>query len=340
METADRTKRRARITLGLLLLALGAIIFRRPLAEALKLLLIAGVLALLLTPVCRLYERRLPIGLAAALSLLTAATVIFIALISFVAPLVNGLQRIYALIPGFMEKVGAMLEQAGGSLGLDALANSSLTGKAAEMLNRLLGGAAAKATGIFGAAADAAIAAVVSWYMLINRKQLALSAELILPYRQRPVILQGASEMRLEIMMYLRGQALIAICVGALSAIGLFLIGIPSAITLGFTTGLLNMIPYFGPFIATVPVWMIALTEGLVPAALAVGVLIAVQQIDGLILSPRIVGNATGFSPSMVMITIFAAGAVWGVIGMLAALPGLILIRTCVRVFVELGHND
>ena len=340
MITDARMKRNVRIMIGLVFLALGAILFRKPLFEALKLLVIAGILALLLRPLCNLYEKRLPTGIAAALSLITAGIIIAVALASVIAPFVNGLNRISAMIPGIIEKSGEMLDVASDRIGLGSIPDIQFTGKAAETLNKVLSGAVSKASGMFGTIADIAIAAVIAWYMLINRRQLALRAELMIPSAKRHIILRNISEMRLEIMMYLRGQGIIAVCVGALSALGLLIVGIPSAVTLGLTTGLLNMIPYFGPFIAAVPVGIIALTDGLVPALISIGVLIAVQQIDGLILSPRIVGNATGFSPSMVMTAIFATGAVWGVVGMLAALPALILIRTCVRVFVELGHND
>jgi predicted PurR-regulated permease PerM len=99
------------------------------------------------------------------------------------------------------------------------------------------------------------------------------------------------------------------------------------------------MIPYLGPFIACIPVGAVALTQGFLSFALSIGVLIAVQQIDGLVLSPRIVGSSTGFAPAAVMISIFASGAVWGALGMLLALPCMILILTCGRVFVELRQN-
>lgn len=340
MEKYDLRKRRFAAAAGILLLALGLIFLFRPLAQAAKLLFISGALALLLSPLCGMLEKHMPPALAATVCLLAAAAVAVIAVLAVALPVINGARRIYELLPEITGALGALAEKTGGIPGIEGLSAPDLYKHAFGLLRGFMGGFASKAAGAFGAAADIVIAAVTAWYMLVSRARLALSAELVIPGRYRRRILPGISEMRLEIMMYLRGQAIIALCVGALAAVGLMLIGIPSAVPLGLMTGLLNMIPYFGPFIAAVPVGILALTEGFVPAALAVGALIAVQQIDGLILSPRIVGSATGFSPATVMISIFAAGAVWGVAGMLAALPLLILIRTCVRVFVELAHND
>lgn len=340
MELHARGRRYIRILAGAALAGLALFLLREVLLEAANLLIVAGALAVLLCPLCRIYEKKLPRPLAAALCLLTAAAVALVAITAIVIPLITGFSEIYSMLPAALERMQSVWADIAGRLGLSGMAAGSLSpdmfSKAGSFVGRIFTGAA----GFAGTAADLVIAAVVAWHMLVSREQLALRAELIIPSRHRQTVIRGASEALMETMMYLRGQAIIALCVGVLSAFGLFVVGIPSAIPLGLTAGLLNMIPYLGPVIACVPVGVIALTEGLLPTVFSIGVLIAVQQIDGLILSPRIVGSSTGFSPSTVMIAIFASGAVWGVLGMLVALPVMILIRTCVRVFVELGHSD
>ena len=204
---------------------------------------------------------------------------------------------------------------------------------------QVLKSAVSGAMGFAGTIADAAVACAAAWYMLTDRLRLMLGLELIVPSAIRKDVIAGVCEAKTELAMYLRGQSIIAFCVGILSAIGLWAIGIPDSIPLGLTAGILNMVPYLGPVIACIPVGALALTQGLMPLVLSIAVLIAVQQIDGLILSPRIVGSSTGFSPPVVLISIFSFGAVWGIAGMLAALPVMILIRTSVRVFVESRHN-
>lgn len=335
-----RGRRCIRIIVGAAFAGLALFLLRGVLAEAANMLIAAGTLAILLCPLCRLYEKKLPRPLAAFLCLLTAAAVCLGAVTAIAIPLIVGFSEIYSMLPATLEKIQARIADTAGMFGLTGLNTGALSpdifSKAGDVLRRVFTGAA----GFAGTAADLVIAAAVAWHMLVSRDQLALRAELIIPSGRRQIVIRGASEALMETMMYLRGQAIIALCVGVLSAFGLFIVGVPSAIPLGLTAGLLNMIPYLGPVIACVPVGVIALTEGILPTLLSVGVLIAVQQIDGLILSPRIVGSSTGFSPSTVMIAIFASGAVWGVPGMLVALPVMILIRTCVRVFVELGHSD
>jgi len=327
------------LSVGALLAALGLFLMRSLIFEAARLLLIAGGIALILSPICRLYEKAMPSAAAAALCLLTAIlAVIFIfsaiifplsgSIVSLITQLQNAMIAIYETAEKFLQKYN--LESY-----LNKLPAMAAEISPAKVVRKAFTGISSFA----GTAADIVVAIVVAWYIMIDRKKLVLKLELFIPSSVRQAVLSGASEARIEIMMYLRGQAIIAACVGILSAAGLFAIGIPGGIPLGLTAGILNMIPYLGPVIACIPAGAIALTQGIVPCLLAIGTLIAVQQIDGLILSPRIVGNSTGFSPSAVMVAIFASGAVWGVAGMLLALPVMILIRTCVRVFVELAHN-
>ena len=332
-------KRIILLSVGALLSALGLFFVRAIVLEALKLILIAGGIALILSPLCRLYEKIMPPATAAVLSLFSAILAFIFIISAILIPLTGSIISIITQIQETADSISATVISFLRRYGLERyiykLPFVSTEISPAYVIKRMLAGI----TGLAGTASDIAVAAVVSWYMLIDRKKIALNLELIIPFSIRHEVLAGASEARLEIMMYLRGQSIIAVCVGILSAAGLFIVGIPGGIPLGLAAGILNMIPYLGPIIACIPAGAIALTQGIIPCLLAIGTLIAVQQIDGLILSPRIVGNSTGFAPSIVLIAIFASGAVWGVAGMLLALPVMILIRTCVRVFVELTSS-
>ena len=74
-------------------------------------------------------------------------------------------------------------------------------------------------------------------------------------------------------------------------------------------------------------------------AAFAAVVLVVVQQLDGLLISPRVMGALTGLGPAAVLVGVFAGGCALGVPGMLLALPAMMVFRTCVRVFVQRDEN-
>jgi predicted PurR-regulated permease PerM len=109
---------------------------------------------------------------------------------------------------------------------------------------------------------------------------------------------------------------------------------------LGGIVGILNMVPYFGPFIGGVPAVLIALGDGWPKALWCLGALVLVQQLDSAIISPRIMGSLTGFSPAAVLIAIYAGATLGGIPGMLLALPAIMSIRTVFRVFVQQRENN
>jgi len=75
-------------------------------------------------------------------------------------------------------------------------------------------------------------------------------------------------------------------------------------------------------------------------AALTLFCLFLVQQIDGMVISPRVMGNITGFSPAVVLLAIFVGARIGSIGGMLFALPALMAVRTVYRVFVQRHENN
>ena len=143
-----------------------------------------------------------------------------------------------------------------------------------------------------------------------------------------------------QLRLYLRGQMTIALAVGTVAALAMTLLGLDGAPVLGLTVGVCNVIPYFGPFLGGIPAVIAALSISWQRALWTVGALFAVQQIDGLLISPRVMGGVTGFSPAVVLIALFAGARIGGVGAMLLTLPALMTFRTVYRVFVQLHEKN
>lgn len=127
---------------------------------------------------------------------------------------------------------------------------------------------------------------------------------------------------------FIRGQLLDALIVGILCSIGLFIIRLDFAVLIGMTAGISNVIPYFGPIIGSIPAVIVGLLSGSpVKALLALLVLIAVQQVDSTLISPRVVGDSVGLHPVFVMLSIIIGGAYFGLWGMLLAVPVAAIIK-------------
>jgi predicted PurR-regulated permease PerM len=121
---------------------------------------------------------------------------------------------------------------------------------------------------------------------------------------------------------FIRGQLLVGLIIGLISSIGLTIIGIDFAFLIGFTAGLANVIPYVGPIIGCIPAIIIGLLSPNPMMALwAVLLLFAVQQLDGAVISPKIVGDSMGLNPIFVIMAITIGGTIAGILGMLLSVP-------------------
>ena len=303
----------------------------------------AAALAFLLAPLCRRLEGALGAGLAASACLLGLLILLASlwwllapALIRPAADLISALPTALQALRALGEKLSAWLRE----VGLENARMPQLDmGGLGDGVLRFAAGTVSFAGGVANAVSQISMAAVLSAFLLIDRKNLLLRLELCVPLRLRATAVRMGAAAGREVRLYLRAQAMVSLAVGALSALGLWLAGVRSALALGLLVGLFNLIPYFGPVLGAVPALAAALTSGWQTAAFAAVVLVIVQQLDGLLISPRVMGALTGLGPAAVLVGVFAGGCALGVPGMLLALPAMMVFRTCVRVFVQRDEN-
>ena len=333
-------RRMLRIGLPAALIALAAFFMRRLLGEALTLILGAAAVAFLLEPLTRVYERRLARPRAALAAMGTVLGALAAALWLLLPSLIQEATLLARQLPESLKQVQSALASA--SAWLEAqlpgvrLPEPQLD---SAMLSSLAGGTLSVAGGVADFSCLVSLMFVLGYFFLCDRDRLLIRMELLVPRAVRPTAVRMGNAVCRELRLYLRGQGLIALAVGALAAVGLALIGLRSALVLGVIVGVLNMIPYFGPVLGGIPAVLAALGGGWKKAALTVFVLWAVQQADGMVISPRILGGVTGLSPAAVLIAIFVGSHVCGILGMLLALPVLMTFRTAYRIFVQRHEN-
>lgn len=134
---------------------------------------------------------------------------------------------------------------------------------------------------------------------------------------------------------YIIGKMLDSLIIGILCFIGLWALKAPYALLMSIIVGVTNMIPYFGPFIGGIPVVIITLFTSPV-TALWVGLFIlALQQLDGYIIGPYILGGSVGLSPFWIILAILIGGGLFGVLGMLICVPVMAVIRNQFNRFIS-----
>jgi predicted PurR-regulated permease PerM len=143
----------------------------------------------------------------------------------------------------------------------------------------------------------------------------------LLPIEQRPRALNIWHEIESKLGGFVRGQALAMLTVGAASAAGYALIGLPNAMALGVLAGVLEAVPLIGPALAAAPALLLALPLGGHTVLLVIGLAMLLQLIENNLLMPRIMQYAIGASALVNLLAVLAFGTLYGIVGILVAIP-------------------
>ena len=178
-------------------------------------------------------------------------------------------------------------------------------------------------TGTVGTLVGLLVIPVIAYYLLADFDQIkrVILGWVPRPYQQR-VAEQAAVVDRL-VSGFVRGQLLVCLLLGLLYGAGFAAIGVDLAIGIGFASGLLAIIPYFGGAFALGSASLLSLLEWGVDLhlALVVGWYLVVQTLEGFVLTPRIVGRSVGMHPVTVIVALLIGGDLLGFLGLMVAVP-------------------
>lgn len=164
-------------------------------------------------------------------------------------------------------------------------------------------------------------------FILLDYEHLRRGFRMVIPPRYRPMADRIGNDIKQSMNRYFRGQSLIALCAAVFYCIGFSIVGIPMAIVLGVTVGVLYLIPYF-QYVTLIPVAIICFIstlDGGDSFFLLFGkcllVYVVAQCICDYILTPKIMGKAMGLNPALILLSLSVWGTLLGIIGMIIALP-------------------
>ncbi len=328
------------IAAGVIVSTLLLYIVRSQVLLLLRLLLFAAVIAYLFFPLSQWLSKRFHLqrvwSIIGAFGL--AAAVLILALVLFLPPLLRQMRELIGMMPAFADRIRTQLQSVNALLAEKGVSRLSLPEinweSVLSSLPPLLGGTASFAGSLVSRFTEWTLAFMLGYYFLRDRERLLLHLELMVPSSFRRIALRMASAVHQEISTFLRGQLLISLIVAALSAVGLMLAGVRSSLALGLIVGIFNMIPYFGPLLGAIPAVIMALSQSISTALFAALALFAVQQIDSMIVSPRVMGALTGLHPGSVLLAITIGSSFAGILGMLLAIPFTLAIRAISRVWL------
>ncbi len=158
-------------------------------------------------------------------------------------------------------------------------------------------------------------------YLLLDGPRLIERAWEMVPRAYQPKLRTIAGELDVVLSGFIRGYLLVALLIALFSGTLLAILGMRFYVVLGFIAGLTNLIPYFGPFIGAIPALAVAAFDSLSMVLWVAGAYIVIQQVESLVLSPRIIGSRTGLHPLAVVASVMGGGAIAGIPGMILGVP-------------------
>ena len=190
------------------------------------------------------------------------------------------------------------------------------------------------------------IGIIVAIYLLASRKKFVRQAKLILYSVVKPrwadLIVSEVQYADKMFGGFINGKIMDSAIIGLLCYIVCVIVKFPSALLVSVIIGVTNVIPFFGPFIGAVPATLLILIQNPIKALWFVLFVLILQQIDGNIIGPKILGNTTGLSSFWVLFAILLFGGLWGFVGMIIGVPLFAVIYDVIKklVFHGLRRNE
>jgi predicted PurR-regulated permease PerM len=182
-----------------------------------------------------------------------------------------------------------------------------------------------------GAAANIIVVLVVGIY-LASRPDLYRTGLLkLFPRKRRRETDETLTAIARALRLWLLGQLAAMALVGCLTGVGLWLLGVPSALALGFLAGMAEFIPFVGPILSAVPAVLVALSQDATMALWVVGLYLLVQQIEGNVITPLVQQHAVDLPPAITLLAILAFGVLFGSLGVILATPLAVVVLVAIK---------
>ena len=208
-------------------------------------------------------------------------------------------------------------------------------------MQNILSGAAIGVLSVVTWAKNLVIGIIVAVYMLASRKRFVQQAKLVLYSVFKPVwagrIIEEIQYADKMFGGFINGKIMDSAIIGVLCYIGCLIFKFPSALLVSVIIGVTNVIPFFGPFIGAIPATLLILIQNPIKALWFVLFVLVLQQLDGNIIGPKILGNTTGLSSFWVLFAILLFGGLWGFVGMIVGVPLFAVIYDVIKKLVIHG---
>ena len=323
-----------------------------------------GVIAYLLRPMCNWYsagfgsmlkEKRdkLAEAMAITCSMLTGLLVVYLLIIMIAPQLYFSAASLWNTIPEKVEQLVAWATDTFGEneiilnyfnagyqaiyTALDQWASETLV----PQVSNIVSGVGLGVWKVLLFLKNVLIGLIVAVYLLASRKKFSRQGVLLIRSMMKPrwadLVLEEIAYIDRMFGGFIDGKLVDSAIIGVLCYIGCSVFKFPNALLVSAIVGVTNVIPFFGPFIGAVPSILLILIESPIKAVWFSLFVLGLQQLDGNIIGPKILGNHTGVSSFWVLFSILLFGGLWGLVGMIVAVPLFAVLYDLLKRLVRRG---
>ena len=328
-----------------------------------------GVVAYLLRPICNWYEdalckalstkmRKFAATLAVTLSMVTGLLVVYALIIMIGPELIKSIQNIWRTLPdkaeafldwarvtfGENEELVAFLQNSYESLHteIESWVKNTLLPQLSGVID-IVSGVGHGVVKFLQFLLDFLIGLIVAVYLLLSRKKFKKQGVMLIRSALKPrwanLVLDEITFVDRVFGGFIDGKIVDSAIMGVLCYIGCIFFQFPNALLISAIVGITNVIPFFGPFIGAIPSTILILLEDPIKGLWFVVFVFALQQLDGNVIGPKILGDKTGLTSFWVLFAITFFGGIWGLVGMIIGVPVVAVIYDLVKKMIRRGLN-
>lgn len=312
--------------------------------------LIAGFLYYLLQPLVKLLHKLHVRGRSANVVAFVMLVVILSGALAYIIPqLVGQVASLINHLPDFMRQLEGFVRDFADSklatelhldeildqVSFDKINKSELVKFASSTIGSGANTFGAVAGHIGNALVNIFMAPLVLFYFMKDGHKLSANIQRFFAPSWRGFVANLLTKTNQTMENYFTGQFTDMLIVGILSYVGYAISGTPYALIIGMTAGVMNMVPYIGPWLGAIPAVLVAMTVSWTQVLFAVIVAIAVQQIDNNFVYPNVIGKSMEIHPLTVLVLLLTAGNMFGLLGVILGIPVYAVVKTALRVMVD-----
>ncbi|WP_040191958.1 AI-2E family transporter [Clostridium culturomicium] len=302
----------------------------------------------ILKPLDKKGNLKLKRTLAITITYILAGIIIAIVIAILIPELARSIGTLIENIPDYAHSLEVYFTEIVTKLNLDAnMVNeiiedfNSISGYITSIGGAILGGLLQFSAGITQSVLNVFIATIISIYMLASKERFFAQVKkllfAVLPQKPVNYLIELSDHSNKTFKGFLSGKLLDSLIIAIICFVCMNIFNMPYTLLVSFIIGMTNIVPVFGPFIGAIPSVIIIFITSPIKALWFILFVFLLQQFDGNILGPKILGNSTGLSAFWVMFAILLGNGLFGFIGMIIGVPAFAVIYSIVRGAVEIN---